>query len=91
MLEFSQIGFTHGPETESLGFSDKLAFAGTSGAVQFVGAIGPLMLGIMPNMSEIAVFNMGSKIADLHLAPSATPYSASEFSVHGNTLVFHHS
>jgi hypothetical protein len=92
-LEFTQIGFTHGPETESLGFSDKLAFTGTSGAVQFDGAIGPLTLGINIPLQEIAVFNLGEKIADFHLAPpsSQNPYSAANFSVKGAGLLYHHS
>jgi hypothetical protein len=52
--------------------------------------IGPLIIGIMPNMSEIAVFNQGHPLANIQLAPGQA-YSASEFSVHGNTLLFHHS
>jgi hypothetical protein len=91
-LEFTQIGFTHGPETESLGFSDNLSFNGKSGAVQFDGAIGPLIIGITPQLNEIAVFNLGEKIAHFHLAQAAPgTYSAADFSVKGDQLLYHHS
>jgi hypothetical protein len=76
------------------GFNTGLSFAGKTGAVQFDGTslIGPLIIGIMPNMSDIAVFNQGHPLANIRLvAPPGQAYSASEFSVHGNTLLFHHS
>jgi hypothetical protein len=95
MLEFAQTpGFLQNPETASDGFNTGLSFAGKTGAVQFDGTsqIGPLIIGIMPNMSEIAVFNQGHPLANIRLiAPPGQAYSASEFSVHGNTLLFHHS
>ena len=100
-LEFAQTpGFLQSPETASDGFNSRLEFAGNSGSVQFDGAtsagpnnsIGPLIIGIMPNMTEIAVFSEGHPIANLQLVtPPGQHYSASEFSVHGNTLLFHHS
>jgi hypothetical protein len=93
-LEFAQTpGFLQSPETASDGIQNtKLAFTGKTGAIQFDGTaqIGPLIIGIMPNMSEIAVFNQGHPLANIQLAPGQA-YSASEFSVHGNTLLFHHS
>jgi hypothetical protein len=93
-LEFAQTpGFLQSPETASDGIQNtKLAFTGKTGSVQFDGTdqIGPLIIGIMPNMSEIAVFNQGHILANIQLAPGPSAYSASEFSVHGNTSVFHH-
>jgi hypothetical protein len=101
MLEFAQTpGFLQSPETASEGLNSTVEFASKSGSIQFDGAtsagpnssIGPLIIGIMPNMTEIAVFSEGHPIADLHIvAPPGQHYSASEFSVHGNTLLFHHS
>jgi hypothetical protein len=90
-LEFAQTpGFLQSPETASESFNSKVAFAGNSASVQFDGAsnIGTLIIGIMPNMSEIAVFSKGHPIGALQLAPGPSAYSASEFSVHGNTLIF---
>jgi hypothetical protein len=41
---------------------------------------------------KIAVFNLGEKIADFHLAQAAPgTYSASDFSVKGGELLYHHS
>jgi hypothetical protein len=94
MLEFAQTpGFLQSPETASESFNTKLAFTGKSASVQFDGTsnLGTIIIGIMPNMSEIAVFSQGHPIGALQLTPSASAYSASEFSVHGNTLFFHHS
>jgi hypothetical protein len=96
-LEFAQTpGFLQSPETASGSFHSKLAFAGNSGAVQFDASVSSIILEhatpTSPTITDIAVFNQqGHPLADLQLAPSATPYSASEFSVHGNTLLFHHS
>ena len=96
-LEFAQTpGFLQNPETASESFNSKLAFAGNSGSVQFDGAsISSFILEhatpTSPTINQIAIFSQGHPIAALDLAPSTTPYSASEFSVHGNTLLFHHS
>jgi hypothetical protein len=96
-LEFAQTpGFLQSPETASEGFNTKLAFTGNSGAVQFDGApISSIILEhatpTSPIINQIAIFSQGHPIAALDLAPSAQAYSASEFSVHGNTLFFHHS
>ena len=91
-LEFAQTpGFLQSPETGSDGVQNtRLAFTGKTGSVQFDGTsqIGPLIIGIMPNMSEVAVFNAGHILANIQLAPGPSAYSASEFSVHGNTLLF---
>ena len=96
-LEFAQTpGFLQSPETASESFNSRLEFAGNSGSVQFDGAsISSFILEhatpTSPTINQIAIFSQGHPIAALDLTPSATPYSASEFSVHGNTLLFHHS
>ena len=91
-LDFQQIGFTHGPVLESQNFTSTLSFGGTSDAVGFAGTIGPLTLGINIPLKEISVFNFGEKIADIHLGPSTLgAYSAANFSVKGNELLYHHS
>jgi hypothetical protein len=46
------------------------------------------MIGVMPDMSSISVFSGGQEIANLHVAPAI--YSAAEFSVRGNELIYHH-
>jgi hypothetical protein len=93
-LEFSRApGFIHSPETASESFTSKLAFNGSSGAVQFDGIVGELRIGFNQRLNEIAVFNHGQKIADFHLGPASyqNPYSAANFSVRGNELLYHHS
>jgi hypothetical protein len=49
------------------------------------------MIGIMPDMSEMAVFSRGQEIADFHLGPASYqhPYSPADFSVRGNELLYH--
>jgi hypothetical protein len=68
------------------------SFGGKSDAVEFGGLIGPLTIGVNIPLKEIAVFNFGEKIADFHLGPAAPgTYSAANFSVHNNALIYHHS
>ena len=92
-LEFAQTpGFLQNPETASGGSNTPLSFTGKTGSVQFDGlpAIGDLMYGV----NEMVVFDQREHpIANFRLVapPGQGAYSASEFSVHGNTLVFHHS
>jgi hypothetical protein len=94
MLEFAQSpGFMHGPETASENFHSVLNFGLGDAAIKFDGVMGSLMIGISPQVNEVAVFNQGQEIADFHLTPVAPgfrEYSAAEFSVRGNELLFHH-
>jgi hypothetical protein len=88
-LGFSQIGFVHGPELESLNFTSTLSFGGKSDSVEFQGGAAGLMIGVNIPLKEIAVFSLGEKIADFHLGPGT--YSAGNFSVKGDQLLYHHS
>ena len=73
MLEFAQSpGFIYGgQETASENFHSTLNFGLGDAAVQFDGVIGSLIIGISPQMNEIAVFNQHlQEIADFHLGPT---------------------
>jgi hypothetical protein len=100
-LEFAQLpsvihagpgGPPPGVETSSENFTSTLEFDGQSGAVQFDG-YSSITLGIKPDMSEITVSSDGQQIADLHLTPppDGHPYSAADFSVSNNTLIYNQS
>ncbi len=80
-----------GVETSSEKFASKLEFDGQTGTVQFDG-FSSIFIGIKPQMNEISVFSGGQQIADLHLAPPPSGhYSAANFSVWNNQLIYHHS
>jgi hypothetical protein len=88
-LEFARSpGFLHSAETASNGFSEKLIF-GDGGAIQFDGVAGKLSINLDMKLGDLSVFNHGQRIADFHLGPSQNPYSAADFSVRGNELLYH--
>lgn len=90
-LEFAQRpGFMHSPETASENFALNIGFD-DGGAIQFDGVAGKLLINLDMNLRDLSVFNYGQRIADFHLGPSQNTYSATDFSVRGNELLYHHS
>lgn len=93
MLEFAPAPqFIHQPETSSEQFKASLGFNGLGpAAIQFDGITGALSIKYSPTLDDLKVSNHGHVIADFHLSGAPNLYSASEFSVHGNQVLFHHS
>ena len=89
-LEFAQSpGFLHSPETASENFHAWLAFTGTAGALEFDGITGALSVHYNLTRDDLSVSNHGHVIADFHFAAAQQPYSAAEFSVKGNEVLYH--
>ena len=88
MLEFAPSPqFQHHQETASEHFNAGLSF-GASGTIKFDGVKGPLTVSLTPS-DYLTVSTHGHQIADFHLFSAPQLYSASEFSVKGNEVLFH--
>lgn len=87
--------FSHGPSFHTQTpysaehFKSTLNFDGTTGTVQFDDVLAPLSIEFRAAQNDILVFGGAQKVADLHLGQIAGGYSASEFSVSGQQLLFH--
>jgi len=92
MLEFAPSPqFIHQPETSSEKFHASLGFSGLGPhVIQFDGISGALSINYNQTLDDLKVFNHGHTIADFHLAGPPSLYSAADFSVHGNQVLFSH-
>lgn len=93
MLEFARSpSFMQSCEKASGNWSDcSLAFTGSSGAMQFDGETGKLMVSYNAGLNDLIVkTGVNGTLGIFHFAASAKPYSAAEFSVRGNEVLFHH-